>query len=73
MNGQQKTAEECVREILEKAGLDHETIALLEKAEEILEDLKRGGFTHLDRQSFRLGVLLTKISEKMKEKGGEDG
>jgi len=61
---------ERVREDFKKAGLDQKTIALLEEAAGILEDLEKRGFDHLSCQSFRLGVLLTKISEKMKEKGG---
>ena len=60
-----------IREALEKAGLDHETISLLEEGAEIVEDLEKRGFNYLDRQSFRLGVLLTKISERTKTKGGE--
>jgi len=69
---EEKLAEikERVRKDLEKAGLDHETILLLEEGAEIVEDLEKRGFIHLDRQSFRLGVLLTKIGGKMKEKGG---
>jgi hypothetical protein len=65
--------EERVNESLKRAGLDAETRLLLKEAVEILEDLKASGFDYLSRQSFRLGVLLTKISEKMKEKGGDDG
>jgi len=62
--------EKRVRRDLERAGLDRETVVLLEEAAKILEDLKKCGFDYLSRQSFRLGILLTKISEKMKEKGG---
>jgi len=65
--------EKRVRADLEKAGLDQETIVLLEEAAKIVEDLERRGFTHLNQQSFRLGILLTKISERIKEKGGDDG
>ncbi len=65
--------EKRVRANLEKAGLDRGTILLLEEAAKILEDLKASGYNYIHSQSFRLGVLLAKISEKTKEdnKGGE--
>ncbi len=59
-----------IREDLEKAGLDRETVILLEEAAEIVEDLEKRGFNYLESQSFRLGVLLTRISERTNEKGG---
>lgn len=65
--------EKRVRTALERAGLGRETIVLLEEAAKICEDLERRGFSYLDSQSFRLEVLLVKISEKTKEnnKGGK--
>lgn len=62
--------EERVSESLKKAGLDTETRLLLKEAAEILENLKESGYDYLNRQSFRLGVLIAKISERMEEKGG---
>ena len=64
--------EKRVRRDLERAGLDRETVVLLGEAAKILEDSEKCGFD-FSRQSFRLGVLLTKISERMKEKGGKNG
>jgi len=71
MEGKLTEIKERVRTALERAGLGRETIVLLEEAAKICDDLERRGFNYLDRQSFRLGVLLTKISERTKTKGGK--
>jgi len=68
MEEELREIKERVRKDLERAGLDQETIVLLEEAADILEVLEKSD--SYQRQSFQLGVLVTKIGQRMKEKGG---
>ena len=60
-----------IRQILEKLGWDPEERVLLEEGVQVVENLEKSGSFH--SPSFRLGVIVGKLGEKMKGKGGQDG